>query len=111
RRVLVGFLAALAVHQAGAVWTLAGQTARGIGVIGTDLLVRGVAVYHRVHVAGGHAEEQVRLAQLHEVVFAAPIRLGNDPDAEALGLQQPADNGHAERGVIDIGITADDDDV
>ncbi|MNO87222.1 hypothetical protein D3C76_786410 [compost metagenome] len=111
RHVLVGFLAALAVDQAGAVRTLTGQATRRVGVVGTDFLVRGVAVDHRVHVAGRDTEEQVRLAELHEVVFGLPVRLGNDADAEALGLQQPADDRHAERRVIDVRITGDDDDV
>ena len=111
RHVLVGFLAALAVNQARAVRTFARHATRGVGVIGTDFLVGGVAVDHRVHVAGRDAEEQVRLAELHEVVFGLPVRLGNDPDAEALRLQQPADDRHAERRVVDVRITGDDDDV
>lgn len=48
---------------------------------------------------------------LHEVVFRAPVRLRDDADAEALGFQQAADDGHAEGRVIDVGITGDDDDV
>ncbi|MNN19949.1 hypothetical protein D3C81_1332070 [compost metagenome] len=111
RHVLVGFLAALAVDQAGAVRTLAGQATRRVRVVGTDFLVRCVAVDHGVHVAGRDTEEQVRLAELHEIVFGLPVRLGNDPDAEALGLQQPADDRHAERRVVDVGITGHDDDV
>ena len=111
RHVLVGFLAALAVDQARAIRTFAGHAAGRVGVVGTDFLVRGVAVDHRVHVARRDAEEQVRLAELHEIVFGLPVRLGNDPDAEALRLQQPADDRHAERRVIDVGITGDDDDV
>ena len=111
RHVLVGFLATLAVHQAGAVRTFAGHAAWGVGVVGTDFLVGGVAVDHRVHVAGRDAEEQVRLAELHEVVFGLPVRLRNDPDAETLGLQQPADDGHAERRMVHVGITGDNDDV
>lgn len=111
RHMAVGLLAALAVDQAGAVRALAGQAAGGVGVVGTDLLVRGVAVDHRVHVAGRHAEEQVRLAELHEVVLRLPVRLGDDADAEPLGLQQAADDGHAEGRVVDVGIAGDDDDV
>src|SRR5690606_40051227 len=71
----------------------------------------GVAVDHRVHVAGGDTEEQIRLAELHEVVFALPVRLADDADAKALGLQQPPDDRHAERRMVDVGITGDDDDV
>ena len=111
RHVLVGFLAALAVDQAGTVRPFAGQAAWGVGVVGADLLVGGVAVDHRVHVAGSDAEEQVRLAELHEVVFGLPVGLGDDPDAEALGFQQTADDRHAERRMVDVGVAGHDDDV
>jgi hypothetical protein len=84
RHMLVGFLAALAVHQAGAIRALAGQATGGVGVVGADFLVGGVAVDHRVHVAGRDAEEQVGLAELHKVVFAGPVGLGNDAHAKAL---------------------------
>ena len=111
RHMFVGFFTALAIDQARAVRTFARHAARGVGVIGTDLFVRGVAVDHRIHVAGGDAEEQVRLTQLHEVVFGLPVRLGDDAHAKALGLQQTTNDGHAERRVIDIRITGHDDDV
>ncbi|MCY1393597.1 hypothetical protein D9M71_84970 [compost metagenome] len=111
RYMLVGFLAALAVDQAGTVRALAGQAARGIGVVGTDLLVGGVAVDHRVHVAGRDTEEQVRLTQLHEVVLGLPVWLGNDAHPKTLGLEQTADDRHAERRVINVGIAGHDDDV
>ena len=111
RHVLVGFLAALAVDQAGAVRPLARFAAGGISIVRADLLVRGVAVDHRVHVAGRDPEEEVGLAQLHEVGFAGPVRLGNDADAKALGFEQAPDDGHAKRRVVDVGVTGNDDDV
>ena len=111
RHILVGFLATLAVHQARTVRTFTGHAARGVGVVGADFLVGGVAVDHRVHVAGRDAEEQVRLAELHEVVFGLPVGLGNDPDAKPLGFQEPADDRHAKGRMVDVGITGDDDDV
>ena len=111
RHVLVGLLAALAVHQAGPIRALAGQAARGVGIVGADFFIGGVTVDHRVHVAGRDPEEQVRLTKLHKVVFGLPVRLGDDADAKALGLQQPADDRHAERGMVDVGIAGNDDDV
>ncbi len=111
RHMLVGFLAALAVDQACAVRTLAGHAARGIGVIGANLLVRGIAVDHRVHVAGSDTEKQIRLAELHEVVFGLPVGLRDDPDPKALGLEQTTDDRHAERRVIHVRITGHDNDV
>ena len=109
--ILVRLTAALAIGQAGPIRALAGLAAGGVGIIGADLAVGSVAVDHRVHVAGGDPEEQVRLAQLHEVVLAVPVRLADHADAKALGLQQPADDRHTEGWVIHIGVTGDDDDV
>src|SRR5690606_3814336 len=96
RHVRPGFLAALRIHQRAAVRARAGDTVRGIGIVRTRFAVGGVAIDHRVHVAGGHTEEQVRLAERHEGVLRGPVRLADDADAEALGLQQAADDGHAE---------------
>src|ERR1700722_16343063 len=73
--------------------------------------IRGVAIDHRIHVAAGHAEEQARCAQRLEVPGALPVRLRDDPDLESLRLQYAPDDCHTEAGMIDIGITADDDDV
>ena len=111
RHILVGLTAALAIGQAGPIRTLAGLASGSVGIIGADLAVGGIAVDHRVHVAGSDPEEQVRLAQLHEVVLAVPVRLADHADTKALGLQQPADDGHTEGWVIHIGIAGDDDDV
>ena len=108
---LAGFLAALAVDQNGPVGAPAALGIGGVGVVGTDLPVRGVAVHHGVHVARGDAEEEVGAAQLHEIVRGAPVGLGDDSHAEALGLEQPSHDGHAEAGVVHVGIAGDDDDV
>jgi len=40
-----------------------------------------------------------------------PIGLGNDAHLEPLRLEQSADDGHAEAGMIHVGIAGDDDDV
>ena len=53
----VGFAGPLGVDDHGAVGTLAGHAAGRVGVVGANLPVRGVAVDHGVHVAGGNAEE------------------------------------------------------
>ena len=76
-----------------------------------QLTVSGVAVDHRVHIAGGHAEEQVRFTQTHKVVFAVPVRLGDDPHAEALRFQHTATDRHAEARMVDIGVAGYQNDV
>ncbi len=100
-----------AYDQRAAVRATARPPAGGVGVVGTGFAVRGIAVDHGIHVAGGDAEEEVRPAERLERRFRLPVRLGDDADAETLGLQQPPDDGHAEGGVIDVGIARDEDDV
>jgi hypothetical protein len=40
-----------------------------------------------------------------------PVGLADDADAEALGFQQPADQRHAEAGMVDVGVAGDQDDI
>jgi hypothetical protein len=109
--VLEGLAAALAVDDGRAVGPLAADVAGGVGVVAADLAVRRVAVDHRIHVAGRHAPEQVGLAQRLERLGALPVGLGDDAHAKALRLQHAADHGHAEAGVVHIGVAGDQDDV
>ncbi len=60
--VLESFARTLRVHHDAAIGALAAHAAGRVGVIAANPLVRGVAVHHRVHVARGDAEEQVRPA-------------------------------------------------
>ena len=107
----VGFFAALAVHQATAVWPLAALAAGGVRIVGADFAVRRVTVDHAVHIARGHAVEQIGLAQRLERLGALPIRLGDDADSETLVFQHTANHGHAKAGVVHIRVARDDDDV
>ena len=70
-----------------------------------------VAVDHRVHIAAGHAEEEVWLAERGEGLRVAPFRLRDDSDAKPLRLEQAADDRHAEARVVDIGVARDEDHV
>ena len=109
--VLVRLAGALRVHDHATVGTGAGDTVRRIGVVAADPAIRGVAIHHRIHVAAGDAEEQVRPAELHEVAGGVPVGLGDDADAEALRLEHAADDGHAEARMVHVGVAGDDDDV
>jgi hypothetical protein len=82
-----------------------------VGVVGARLAVGGVAIDHRIHVAGSHAEEQVRLAERLESPRRQPVRLADDADAKTLRFEQPADQRHAEARVVDVGVAGDQDDV
>ncbi len=107
----VGFAQALAVDDHRPIGSLVAGVARRIGVVIAPFAIGGIAIDHGVHIAGGDAEEQVGLAQGLEVVCRGPVRLGDDAHPEALRLQQTPDHRHAKAGVIDIGVTGDDDDI
>ena len=111
RHVAPGLLAALRVDQRRAVGPPVAGAAGRVGIVAADLAVGGVAVDHRIHVAGGDAEEQVRLAQRLEGLGRLPVGLRDDADAKALRLEHAADHGHAEAGVVHVGVAGDDDDV
>ena len=102
-----GLAAALAVDDGGAVRPLAAHVAGGVGVVAADFAVRRVAVDHGIHVAAGHAPKQVGLAELFEGFGAGPVGLGDDADPKPLVFQHAADHGHAETGVVHIGVAGD----
>ena len=64
------------------------RTAVGrIGIIAPQAFIRGIMINHRIHRPGRNAEEEARSTELFEVAeIASPIRLGNDGDAQTLGL-------------------------
>ena len=106
-----GLAAALGIDGDRAVRPLVGLGVGRVGVVGADLAVGGVAVDHRIHVAGGDAEEQVGFAQFPEVGRRIPVRLADDADAETLRFEQAPDQRHAEAGMVDVGVAGDQDDV
>src|SRR5438045_8543261 len=59
----------------------------------------------------GDAEKYLWLAECLERLGRMPVRLGDDADAKALRLQQPADDRHAEAWMVDIGIARHQHDV
>ena len=101
----------MAVDRYRSVWPLASCIPWRVGIIIATLFVGGVVIDHRVHVAGRHAEEQVRATQYREGVCRMPVGLRDHADPEALGLQDPANDRHAEARVINVTVARDDDDV
>ncbi|EKE17280.1 MAG: hypothetical protein ACD_10C00530G0003 [uncultured bacterium] len=104
-----GFTAALGVNGDSVIRALVGFGIGRIGIVGACFTIRGVAIHHRIHVAGGDPEKQVRLAQTFEILGRIPVRLADDADAETLRLEQAPDQRHAEAGMIDIGVAGDED--
>ncbi|EXI67382.1 MAG: hypothetical protein AW07_04540 [Candidatus Accumulibacter sp. SK-11] len=106
-----GLAAALRIDDQRAVRPPVGFAVRRVGVVGTWLAVGGVAVDHRIHVAGGNAKEQVRPAEGAEGGRRQPVGLADDADAEPLRLEQAADQRHAEARMVDVGVAGNEDDV
>jgi hypothetical protein len=106
-----GLAAALGIDGDGAVRAPVGLAVRRVGVVGADPAVGGIAVDHRIHVAGGDAEEQAGLAQFPEIGRRIPVRLADDADAETLRFEEAPDQRHAEARVVDVGIAGDQDDI
>ena len=105
------FTRALRVDDDRAVRALAGLGAGGVGIIATDPPVGGVVIDHRIHIAGGDAEEQARRTELREIRRVAPVGLGDDADSEPLCFKHAANNRHAKTRVIDVGVAANDHDI
>ena len=83
-----------------------------VGILATQALVGGIFVHHRVHTSGRYAKEQTGTAQLLEVAeVVPPVGLGHDGHPQALGFEQASYHGCPERGVIDIRIATEQDDI
>src|SRR4030042_2583113 len=64
-----------------------------------------------VHRAGGDAEIKARPAELEEVRIPLPVRPPDHSDLVALGVEHTRDNSGRRKRVVDIGLTAHEDDV
>lgn len=102
---------AAGVDEGGPLGAQAGAAAGGVIVIIAVFLGGGVFVEHRVEVAGGHQHAQAGLAQPLEVDGGAPVGLGDDAHPPATLLQEAADDGRAEAGMVYIGVAADEEEV
>ena len=109
--ILVGAADQVAVNHGGVVRALAHDAAGGKGVGFPAVLGDGIVVYHGVHVAAGHQKAQPGTAKHVDGLGVFPVRLGDNPHAVAVVLQNPADDGVAEGRVIHIGIADDVDEI
>ena len=107
----VGFAGALAVGEGCAIGAAADTTARAVGIVVANFAIGRVMVDHRIHVAGADGVEQARAAERAPRLARMPIGLAEDRDAEAFVFEQPAEQGHGETRMIDVGIAGDEDDI
>ena len=67
-----------------AIWALTALITRGIGIVMSQTTISCVAIDHGIHIASGHAEIQVGLAQFTKTIGIAPIGLRQNTDSETL---------------------------
>ena len=111
RRAGVGLARTLRIHRHRAIRAFARLGVGRVGVFRADLAVGRIAVDQRVHVPGGDAEIQPRLAQRTKRLGRLPVGLAEDANAKTVRLEQPPDQRHAEARVVDVGVAGDEDDV
>ncbi len=99
----------VAVGQRGPVGPESNPPPGGIGVVVAHLLVGGVMIDHRVHVARADSEEQPRPTELPPRLTGPPVWLAENGHPESCVLQNPVQNRHGKAGVVDIGIPGDKD--
>ncbi len=99
------------VDDRGVVGALAHDAAVGVGVGLAAVLADGIVVDHGVHVAAADEEAEPRRAEEIYGIFISPVGLGADGDTVSGVLEDAADDGRSEGGVVDIGITDDKDEV
>ena len=109
--VLEGAADEVAVDRDGAVGTCARASAGGVGVLVAWLLVDGVVVHHRVHVAAADQKAEPGLAQDGDGIGIFPVRLRDDADLVAVGFQNTRDDRVSKRRMIDIRVADDIDKV
>ena len=102
----------LRVDRHGVIGSEPSLSAGGVGVVVAQAEVGRVVVDHRVHGAPGYAEEEPRSAQFGEIAqVVAPVGLGDDRHAVALGFEQAPHDGGPEGRMVDVGIAREEDHV
>ena len=108
---LVGAADQVGVDDRGVIRPQPHFPARRVGVHTAALFGNRVVVDHRIHIAGGDEEAELRLAERGDARGVAPVRLGDDADRKAVGLEHAGDDRGAEGGVVDVGVAADVDEI
>ena len=110
-RILEGAADEVAVHDGRMVGPKPHAPSRRVGVGAAVLPRHGVVVDHGVHVARRDEEGKPRLAERRDACGIAPVGLGDEAHLVAVRLEQPADDGRSEAGMIHVGVAADIDEV
>ena len=101
----------IAVDRHGIVGPLAHDAAGGIGVGLPVGLGDGIVVDHRVHIPAHDQKAQAGFAESVDGGGVLPVRLGEDADLIPCVLQHARDDRMAERGVVDVAVADDIDEI
>ncbi len=103
--------AQVGVHDRRAVRAHARAATGRVLIFGPHLLLRGQPVEHRIEVARADADEKARPSHSKDVAGVPPIGLRDDADFVATAFEEASDENRSERGVVDVGVAGDDEDV
>ena len=96
-------------------WVFRSHVVSAVGTVGifrTQPSRGGVFVHHGIHTSRCHRKEEAWPPQFLEVAeVAMPVGLRHDANAEALVFEQAADDGGAERRVVNVGVGREENDV
>ena len=95
-----------AVDRHGVVRALSHEAAGRVCVSFPVAAGDGIVVHHRVHVAAADQKAEPGLAQDGDGIGIFPVRLRDDADLVAVGLQNTRDDRVPERRMVDIGVLA-----
>ena len=101
----------IAVDRHGIVGPLAHDATGGIGVGLPVGLGDGIVVDHRVHIPAHDQKAQAGFAESVDGGGVLPVRLGEDADLIPCVLQHARDDRMAERGVVDVAVADDIDEI
>ena len=101
----------LGVDHRGVGGPSAGDVVFGKGVLLAQAAAHGVEIDHGVDVARSDADAHPGPAHDLKRSGRTPVGLGHDAYPAAVMLQEPADDGRAERGVIHIAVPRDDENI
>lgn len=101
----------LGIDDGRVVGTFAWDTTGAVDILLTLMSCGGVVGEHGVEITRSDPDEELWGAHDLNGLDCGPIGLSDDADAQAFGFEHPADHGGPEGGVVDVGITRDDEHV
>ena len=98
-----------AIDRDGAIGAFSGLVARRIGVVAAAFFCSGIVSHHGIYISRIYHKGIFRAAETFEIGIGFPVRLSQNSNPEALGLDNAGNNGGSECRMIHIGVPGYDD--